>query len=72
MGLPCMLSGFLPGQEEGNVPYVIGNGYGDFSRDPKKIAAKVRLLTATKTGPEVLRQALLAALLHPWCALRWF
>ena len=72
VGLPCMLSGFLPGQEEGNVPYVIGNGYGDFSRDPKKIAAKVPLLTATKTGPEVLRQALLAALLHPWCALRWF
>ena len=41
VGLPCMLSGFLPGQEEGNVPYVINNGYGDFSRDPKKISAKV-------------------------------
>jgi len=41
VGLPCMLSGFLPGQEEGNVPYVINNGYGDFSRDPKKISTKV-------------------------------
>jgi 1,2-diacylglycerol 3-beta-galactosyltransferase len=41
VGLPCMLSGFLPGQEEGNVPYVIEAGYGDFSRDPKKIASKV-------------------------------
>jgi 1,2-diacylglycerol 3-beta-galactosyltransferase len=41
VGLPCMLSGFLPGQEEGNVPYVINAGYGDFSRDPTKISAKV-------------------------------
>ncbi len=41
VGLPCMLSGFLPGQEEGNVPYVINAGFGDFSRDPKKIAGKV-------------------------------
>lgn len=41
VGLPCMLSGFLPGQEEGNVPYVINAGYGDFSRDPAKISAKV-------------------------------
>jgi len=41
VGLPCMLSGFLPGQEEGNVPYVMNAGYGDFSRDPKKISSKV-------------------------------
>eukprot|EP00638_Chattonella_subsalsa_P003666 CAMPEP_0117751018 /NCGR_PEP_ID=MMETSP0947-20121206/10718_1 /TAXON_ID=44440 /ORGANISM="Chattonella subsalsa, Strain CCMP2191" /LENGTH=475 /DNA_ID=CAMNT_0005569305 /DNA_START=294 /DNA_END=1721 /DNA_ORIENTATION=+ len=37
-GLPCMLSAYLPGQEEGNIPYVIDGGYGDFSTNPKKIA----------------------------------
>jgi hypothetical protein len=34
-GLPCMLFNFLPGQEEGNVPFVIKSGFGDYSRDPK-------------------------------------
>jgi len=40
-GLPCMLSSFLPGQEEGNIPYVIEGGYGDFSTNPRKIADTV-------------------------------
>lgn len=35
-GLPCMLSAYLPGQEEGNIPYVVNGGYGDYSSDPKK------------------------------------
>lgn len=30
-----MLFNFLPGQEEGNVPYVIENGFGDYKKDPK-------------------------------------
>ncbi|CAM9442447.1 unnamed protein product, partial [Phaeothamnion confervicola] len=41
-GLPVMLSGFLPGQEAGNVPYVTGGGFGAFSRDPHVIGATVR------------------------------
>jgi 1,2-diacylglycerol 3-beta-galactosyltransferase len=40
-GLPVMLFNFLPGQEEGNVPYVIDNGFGDYSKDPAVIAKVV-------------------------------
>ena len=36
-----MLSAFLPGQEEGNVPYVVEGGYGGFSKDPEIIASTV-------------------------------
>jgi len=36
-GLPILLSGFIPGQEEGNVPYVVENGAGAFSPDPEEI-----------------------------------
>lgn len=34
-GLPVMLFNFLPGQEEGNVPFVVENGFGDYKKDPK-------------------------------------
>eukprot|EP00741_Cyanophora_paradoxa_P007563 tig00001155_g7315.t1 len=40
-GLPIMLSGFIPGQEEGNVPYVVDNRLGGYSEDPEKIAQMV-------------------------------
>jgi len=40
-GLPIMLSAFLPGQEKGNVDFVIDGGFGDFSSDPKIIARTV-------------------------------
>lgn len=33
-----MLFNFLPGQEEGNVPFVIKNGFGDYSKEPDTIA----------------------------------
>ena len=29
-GLPCLLSSFLPGQEAGNVPFVVDQGFGAF------------------------------------------
>jgi len=38
-GLPILLSGYIPGQEEGNVPYVIESGVGGYSEDPAEIAA---------------------------------
>lgn len=41
-GLPILLSGFIPGQEEGNVPYVVNNGVGVYLRDPAAIAQQVR------------------------------
>ena len=40
-GLPTMLSSFLPGQEAGNVPFVIQSGFGEYAKDPKQIARKV-------------------------------
>ncbi|CAM9342639.1 unnamed protein product [Pylaiella littoralis] len=40
-GLPVMLSGYLPGQEEGNVPYVVNGGFGAYSKNPVEIGATV-------------------------------
>lgn len=37
-GLPIILNGFIAGQEAGNVPYVVENGCGKFSKSPKDIA----------------------------------
>eukprot|EP01024_Parvocaulis_polyphysoides_P047388 TRINITY_DN44928_c0_g1_i4.p2 TRINITY_DN44928_c0_g1~~TRINITY_DN44928_c0_g1_i4.p2 ORF type:complete len:389 (+),score=76.00 TRINITY_DN44928_c0_g1_i4:1-1167(+) len=38
LGLPILLNGNVPCQEEGNIPYVVDNGVGAFERNPKKIA----------------------------------
>ncbi|CAM9742715.1 unnamed protein product, partial [Chrysoparadoxa australica] len=40
-GLPIILSSYLPGQEKGNVPYVVKGGFGAFERRPRKIAKLV-------------------------------
>jgi len=40
-GLPILLSGFIPGQEEGNVPFVVQNGVGAYIKEPTEIAATV-------------------------------
>ncbi|MBA0703544.1 hypothetical protein Golax_015860 [Gossypium laxum] len=37
-GLPIVLNGFIAGQEVGNVPFVVENGCGKFSKSPKEIA----------------------------------
>lgn len=37
-GLPILLTGFIPGQEEGNVPFVLENRVGDYSEEPQEIA----------------------------------
>eukprot|EP00879_Flechtneria_rotunda_P020339 GHRR01021390.1.p1 GENE.GHRR01021390.1~~GHRR01021390.1.p1 ORF type:complete len:416 (+),score=130.30 GHRR01021390.1:440-1687(+) len=37
-GLPILLNGNVPCQEEGNIPYVVDNGVGTFETDPEKIA----------------------------------
>ena len=38
-GLPILLSGFIPGQEEGNVAFVVENGVGAYCDSPDGIAA---------------------------------
>lgn len=36
-GLPIVITGFLPGQEEANVKYVVDNGVGAFAKKPARI-----------------------------------
>lgn len=40
-GLPIMLSGYLPGQETGNVAFVVDGGFGGYSNKPEVIASTV-------------------------------
>ena len=40
-GLPIILSGYIPGQEEGNVHYVVGNGAGVLASDCEEISRLV-------------------------------
>lgn len=37
-GLPILLSGYIPGQEEGNVPFVVDHGVGAYTEDPAEMA----------------------------------
>ncbi|XP_031373551.1 probable monogalactosyldiacylglycerol synthase, chloroplastic isoform X2 [Punica granatum] len=37
-GLPIILNDYIAGQEVGNVPYVVENGCGKFSKSPQEIA----------------------------------
>jgi len=41
LGLPVMITSFLPGQEAGNVNIVLDNGFGDYCSDPYGIAEEV-------------------------------
>ncbi|KAM0066259.1 putative monogalactosyldiacylglycerol synthase [Helianthus debilis subsp. tardiflorus] len=43
-GLPIILNDYIPGQEKGNVPYVVGNGAGVFTRSPKETAQIVEIV----------------------------
>lgn len=43
LGLPIFLTSFLPGQEAGNVDYVLENEFGAFCRDPVYIADQVSI-----------------------------
>lgn len=52
-GLPIVLSGFLPGQEEPNVKYVTSAGVGEFSREPPVIA---KIVADWLAHPEDLRR----------------
>jgi 1,2-diacylglycerol 3-beta-galactosyltransferase len=41
-GLPIILSGFIPGQEEGNIPYVLDNHVGVYNKTPQAIAQTIQ------------------------------
>ncbi|KAK7274425.1 hypothetical protein RIF29_15512 [Crotalaria pallida] len=48
-GLPIILNDYIPGQEKGNVPYVVNNGAGVFTRSPKETATIVTEWFTTKS-----------------------
>ncbi|KAL5786351.1 hypothetical protein ACOSQ2_008743 [Xanthoceras sorbifolium] len=48
-GLPIILNDYIPGQEKGNIPYVVENGAGVFSRSPKETARLVAEWFSTKS-----------------------
>lgn len=60
-GLPCMLSSYLPGQEEGNVPYVEDCGFGTYSGDPKTIAETVSTWLSSPDRLQSMKDAALEA-----------
>ncbi len=41
LGVPVLITGFIPGQEEGNVTWAEQHGSGAFERDPRQAAALV-------------------------------
>jgi len=45
LSLPVLLTSFLPGQEEGNVDYVVEGGFGSYCQDtdPKAVAETIAL-----------------------------
>ncbi len=69
-GLPVIISGYVPGQEEGNVRYVRDNEAGAFAEDPDEIA---RLVQAwLEPGNETLQRMMAnaARLAQPEAALK--
>jgi hypothetical protein len=54
--LPIILSGFVPGQEEGNVTFVTENGAGVLARTPVEMVDALRRLI--KPGSQVLQEQL--------------
>lgn len=41
VGLPVMVTSFLPGQEAGNVDIVLNAGFGDYCEEPETIALEI-------------------------------
>lgn len=64
-GLPCLLSSYLPGQEAGNVAYVVKHHkFGTFKRRPKRIAKTIRKwLQDDAMRHQMAKQAMRAAAL---------
>ncbi|GHO44825.1 MGDG synthase family glycosyltransferase [Ktedonospora formicarum] len=54
--LPIILSGYVPGQEEGNVKFVLANDVGVLALDPRTLVNELRKLI--KPGSQILRQRL--------------
>lgn len=68
-GLPMILSGRIPGQEDGNVRYVVGEGAGEWAPGPERVAEAVKRWLA---APDRMGRAAANArrLAHPDAAIR--
>jgi 1,2-diacylglycerol 3-beta-galactosyltransferase len=53
MGLPIIITSWLPGQEEGNVEYVVRENVGHVSRDPERVVELVQELMKTSKFEEL-------------------
>lgn len=47
LGLPVVIYGHIPGQEDGNISFVVDNGAGVYQTDPSKIANTIAQLFST-------------------------
>lgn len=58
-GLPVIISGYIPGQEAGNVQYVLENDAGAYAEEPEDIAALVQtwLTPGNETLPRMMQNA---------------
>lgn len=64
-GLPVILTGYIPGQEEGNVDYVLTNRLGMLAESPEKLVAAVRLLLDPSSPTLEEMRANVRRLSHP-------
>lgn len=63
--LPIVLTGAVPGQEEGNIDYVLDNGLGELATTPGELVATLRaLLTPNNPSLAEMRERV-RALRHP-------
>lgn len=68
-GLPLLLSSFVPGQEQGNVGYVVENGVGAYRSQPGEIAALVGEWLEPGNGALAVMRARAQTLARPRAAL---
>jgi 1,2-diacylglycerol 3-beta-galactosyltransferase len=53
MGLPIIITSWLPGQEEGNVEFVVRENVGRVSKDPRRVVELVREIRETNEFREM-------------------
>ncbi|MCS6842771.1 MAG: glycosyltransferase [Caldilineales bacterium] len=68
MGLPLVLSGYIPGQETGNVHFVVDHGIGVFAPKPAQVAEVVSRWLGPDQGERLQRAQAARALAYPHAA----
>ncbi|HEX8033124.1 MAG TPA: glycosyltransferase [Ktedonobacterales bacterium] len=63
--LPIALTGAVPGQEEGNIDYVLDNGLGELATSPGELVATLRALLNPNNSSLAKMRERVRALSHP-------